>query len=458
MPLFMNKILSTLLQTLSAYRQQPIVVAYSGGVDSQVLLHALYTLQKQGDITNAVRVCHVNHGLSDNANDWAEFASTQCQRLNLPLSVHRLSLEKISGESLEATARDARYQVLISEYEHPAVILTGHHKDDQVETFFLALKRGSGLQGLSAMSTVSPLEHHFLLRPLLTISRQEIEFYAQQQQLSWVEDESNLDNQFDRNFLRNDVLPLLQERWPHIGDAISRSADICRDNQKIVNDVALDDLQRVQGGAHSLKLAVLSQLSKARVFNVLRAFLTQHQVTMPSVAQLEQVYSQLASQEDKTPQVKVGEYWLRRYKNNVILTPSFDDVSGFKESLSMDKLINEGQAVVELPDNLGTLILKSVDGLTNENEHKTFFSVNKDTTLIITFEHSNPIIEPDYRDKSRALKKVLQEMNLPPWERKRLPFIMSEQSLVAVPSYFVCKPFNTDKNDLLFSVLWLDQE
>jgi tRNA(Ile)-lysidine synthase len=173
---------------IKQYAHCDIVIAYSGGVDSQVLLHSIAQLKSNQQISNEILVCHVNHGLSDNALHWQNFAKQECHKLSLKLVVQKVNINVQPQQSLEAIARDLRYNALKALSERPAIILTGHHSDDQSETFLLALKRGGGLKGLSSMLQVSPLGKHFLVRPLLNISREQIQQYALANQLTWVED------------------------------------------------------------------------------------------------------------------------------------------------------------------------------------------------------------------------------------------------------------------------------
>ena len=180
-------------------------------------------------------------------------------------------------------------------YNEPALIITGHHSDDQAETFLLALKRGSGLKGLSAMAIESKRENDLLLRPLLKISRAEIIDYANQFSLTWVEDESNTDTHFDRNFIRNEIVPLLSNRWPSIVNTINRSSEHCREGQLLLNELAAEDLTHCQCSNNRLLIEPLSQLSQARFNNVIRYFLQQKSCLMPSTQQLAQLYHQLSA-------------------------------------------------------------------------------------------------------------------------------------------------------------------
>ncbi|MDG1752546.1 MAG: tRNA lysidine(34) synthetase TilS, partial [Thalassotalea sp.] len=209
-------ILKTLHSFLKHYPQAPLVIAYSGGVDSQVLLHAVTELKRQSCIEQDVMAVHVNHGLSARSKEWQSFTQQQCEQLNIHFETITVEIIDKPRTSLEAQARDKRYQALENISPSNALILTGHHQDDQVETFLLSLKRGSGLKGLSAMASESEFggKKQKLLRPLLNISRENIVQYAKEHQLEWIEDESNSDTRFDRNFLRKEILPHLKERWP----------------------------------------------------------------------------------------------------------------------------------------------------------------------------------------------------------------------------------------------------
>lgn len=447
-----NIIESRLLAFFKNTDEKPIIVAYSGGVDSQVLLAALSTLKQQKKLPNAITVCHVNHGLSTNADDWQQFAEQQCQQFSLPLVVHKLSLEKQPQQSLEAIARDARYQHLVATSTEPALIVTGHHLNDQAETFLLALKRGSGLKGLSAMASHSQLSHHTLVRPLLDISRDDILAYAKQKNLSWIEDESNKDQAFDRNFIRHSIVPELVQRWPNFNKTLSRSASHCQDAQLLLEELAQQDLAQCLISNSVLNIEQLQTLSQLRFNNTVRYFLAQQNCLMPTTSQLSQLYDQLAAEQGKTPEVKVGEHWLRRYQGALYLTADFADVSSFSVDINVTSTSSKIMPI-ELPDSLGALI---VNGLMKQNLNQDnidnaltmhMLAPTDDQTVTISFNHSNPKCLPDYRQKSRSLKKVLQELDIPPWQRKRIPFIYYDNELVAAVGHFVCQSFMVSQLD-----------
>jgi tRNA(Ile)-lysidine synthase len=448
----MNIIQSTLLHFLAAYPKQPILVAYSGGVDSQVLLDCLFVLKSAKKIYNPLYACHVNHGLSKNALQWQQFAQQQCQQRNVALTVCSVNINRKNQQSLEELARDARYKALINTAEQQklsnALIMTGHHQEDQSETFLLALKRGSGLKGLSAMASSSAINSHLLARPLLNCSRDSIINYANEQQLTWIEDESNNDIHFDRNFLRQVIIPKLKQRWPSITRTISRSSEHCRDGQLLLDELAQNDLYacclaKSKQNEQALSISQLAKLSSLRFNNVLRYFIASQGYKMPSREQLKQVLLQLHAKEDKSPCITMGKYSLRRFQDALFLTPIFTDLSTFSTGIDLTLLRAGKVQTMSLPDELGLLQIELIY-THKETTKESILMLLPDTVenITITFRHKNPHCLPDYRQHSRPLKKILQELNIAPWQRKRIPFVYFDNELAAALGRFVCKAFS----------------
>ncbi|NQZ79463.1 MAG: tRNA lysidine(34) synthetase TilS [Colwellia sp.] len=450
---------STLARFFQQYPNKDIVVAYSGGIDSQVLLYALAQLAKQNILSNKISICHVNHGLSENALTWQLFAKQQAQQLGLPIEVCEVNVVPQKQHSLEELARDARYKALQESSVDHALIVTGHHSDDQSETFLLAIKRGAGLKGLSAMKTIMPLGKQILVRPLLNISRQMIMDYANKHQLSWIEDESNQDSRFDRNFIRHNIMPVLTERWPSMLTTIARSALHCQEAESLLRELAAQDLKFCQISQTSLSVEEIKKLSKARFNNLIRYFLQNHQCLMPSTEQLEQVHNQLSAAADKIPAVKVGHSWLRRFKGELYLTADFDDVSSWVYEIDVQRELYLQQ--IQLPDKLGVLIVNAefidtdIDNFDNGviTQHQVI-PPNRGQKVMIKFSHRNPKCLPDYRQHSRSLKKVLQELSIAPWLRQRLPFLYYDEQLVGVIGHFICKPFIPEKGEPALNIRW----
>jgi tRNA(Ile)-lysidine synthase len=439
---------NTLRHFFSNHPHKSLLIAYSGGIDSQVLLHCLAALKTQNTINNHIRVCHVNHGLSANAIQWQEFAQEQCYKFGLALEIITVNVQAQAQQSLEALARDARYQALQSSSNAGDLIVTGHHSDDQAETFILALKRGSGLKGLSAMQSQMALGEQLLVRPLLHISRVDIEAYANLHKLVWIEDESNTDERFDRNFIRHQISPKLVERWPSINKTIARSAEHCFEAQQLLDELAQQDLVDCQQSSYKLSIYHLNKLNEPRLKNLLRYFLSTHHLLMPSREQLKQICLQLNADSDKSPVVQLAECCIRRYKGELYLTNIFLDISPWQQILNLDVIADNTPLFLNLPDELGVLSFSTQD-LENRNENNWQGLIKKpkvNQVVTIRFSHDNPKCLPQYRQHSRSLKKVLQELSIPPWQRKRLPFLFYDNELVAVAGQFICKDYLVDKD------------
>ncbi|MFJ2688526.1 tRNA lysidine(34) synthetase TilS [Pseudomonas sp. NPDC087342] len=252
-------------------------IAFSGGLDSTVLLHLLAHLAKTQSLP-ALSAIHVHHGLQAAADAWPAHCQSVCDALGVPLEVVRVQVQ--SGASLERAARDARYGAFIKCTQANEVLLTAQHRDDQAETLLFRLLRGAGVRGLSGMPSERALGQGHLLRPLLDVTRAELEAYAAEHQLSWIEDPSNEDRQFSRNYLRHQVFPVLTERWPQAQATMARSAAHLREAQGLLDELAQIDLEAAGRrsdfdwlGLPSLELASLDKLSAARQRNALSHWL-----------------------------------------------------------------------------------------------------------------------------------------------------------------------------------------
>ena len=454
-------ILESVLIDFFQDHRAPIVLAYSGGIDSQVLLHALAALKHQQLIENDLSACYVHHGLSPNADAWQLFTQQQCQLVNIPFKTLKLDLAKQRQHSLEAQAREARYQALQTILPSNGWLVTGHHANDQLETLLLALKRGAGLKGLSAMLPLSKMTQGILARPLLNLSRNDIVNYAQQQHLTWIEDESNDDVHYDRNFLRQQIIPQLTARWPSMLSTVQRSVAHCQDAQTLLDELAQVDLKQCQIDDQRLSVSQLITLTETRFNNVVRYFIAMQQLLMPSQVQLQQLYQQIRAAQDKNPAVNMGAYWFRRYRDQLVITPSYKELTHWQTSIS-----NYADSTVILPDDVGQLkIYTSVmNGTLPFNEPKNSQRLPRHilrlahpsvgTKLSVRFEHHNPLVHPDNRAHSRSLKKLLQELAIPPWQRKRIPLLFIDDELAALLGYFVCHKFQAKLGEDCLVVQW----
>jgi len=313
------------LETLSV---RGFCVALSGGADSVALLRALQQLRRRSTRWRrfTLRAVHINHQLRPAARSWEQHCRRLCAALEVPLLVRRVRVPQEPGRSLEAQARQVRYAALMRALSPGELLLTAHHQDDQLETFLLQLLRGAGVAGLAAMgeytrlgrptqgSTGQRLGDRWLLRPLLAEPRSELEAYARASGVSWVDDDSNVDERFDRNYLRHRVLPLLRERWPAVASVVARSAAHLGEAQALLREQAQADLERLAPEG-PLELAALRALSVARQRNALREWLRAAGLPLPDRVHLERIRCELpAARADAQPFVRWGSAEVRRFR------------------------------------------------------------------------------------------------------------------------------------------------
>lgn len=297
------------LGQLTGYKH--FIVAYSGGVDSHVLLHLMSHTS-----CASLRAVYVNHGLSDHADAWQAHCASVCTALHIPFEAHSIQVIKKPRHSLEATARNLRYEMLSTLMNDETVLLTGHNENDQAETMLLQLMRGAGLRGLSAMPDIKRFHQGWQARPLLNVTRVEIEAYAHSQSLQWIEDESNSQTHFDRNFLRHQIMPELEKCRAGVVHNIVRSAAHIAEALELTQDLAAIDYDTIKGDSVSrVMIKPLKALRGARQSNVIRYWLSLQTPALqpPSQAVLAQIKQQLLySYPGAEPLVRYHSYFLRR--------------------------------------------------------------------------------------------------------------------------------------------------
>ena len=303
------------LTDLPSTTPRTLVVGYSGGVDSSVLLDALCRYQKvpsNNDIE--IHAVYVNHGLSKNADEWQAHCERVCQQYGILFTAIPVTVDTGNRKSLESEARDARYKALLTYCKaHQGLLVLGQHGEDQLETFLLQLKRGAGPKGLSSMAPLQCKEGVFTLRPMLNIAKADILEGARYAKLFWVEDESNQNDDFDRNFLRNRVLPLLTERWPQLSKTVGRSASLCAQQNTLVIEEASNKLTQASKGKYVLCGEVLSTYARAWQAEVIRAWFEAQNQLAPSSKQLDQILGFLSLRDDATPHIDFTWGSIRRH-------------------------------------------------------------------------------------------------------------------------------------------------
>lgn len=393
-------------------------VAYSAGVDSHVLLELMTELRDSDSAIN-LRAIHIDHSLQEFSPHWSQHAEDICSGLRVPLTVKRVDvLDK--GDGLEASARIARYaefSAFINPNEH---LLLAQHAEDQAETFLLQALRGSGPDGLSAIPRKRRFAQGYMGRPLLGCTKDSLLVEARLRQLDWIEDPSNLDTHHDRNYLRHKVMPLLKTRWPSVAKTLGRSALRSSAASQILTTLAKEDLQKttIEGSAF-LSLSKLKQLPRERVYAVLRLWVRQRGFRMPRLQDLAQVMSDLVhARHDSNGIVNVRDYEFRRFKDSLCLlmphveakpfryiwSAPFHDLLISETGITLSRSLCERQGIV-LPAS-GSITVKSRAG----------------GELI-------KLGEPAYH---KAVKKVLQESSVPPWQRDSIPLLYIDARLAAI--------------------------
>lgn len=405
------------------HTEAALVVAFSGGLDSTVLLHQLWVWQQRHP-QSRLRALHVHHGLSPNADSWAAHCVTICEQWQLRCDVLHVSVDS-RKQGVEAAARQARYQALSAALQSGETLLTAQHLDDQCETFLLALKRGSGPAGLAAMPAEMWLGTHRLLRPLLAISRQALEGYAQTHQLVWIEDESNQNLRYDRNFLRQHLLPELLTRWPHFAEATARSATLCGEQEQLLDELLAEQLQTLVQPDGSLHFTALLALNDARVNALLRRWIAGQGGMMPSRDALSRIRQEvMLSREDAQPRLQLGRFEVRRFRQRLYWLP--------KQNSLRDCALNwpDFSQPLRLPQDLGTLQASpSPDALRQPQA---------DEQVSVRFQ-AQGYVHLVGRAGGREMKKIWQELHIPPWQRERIPLIFYNQTLVCAPGLFITR-------------------
>ncbi|WP_116632130.1 tRNA lysidine(34) synthetase TilS [Pasteurella langaaensis] len=428
--------MSLLTEFQSKLKHQKYLIAFSGGLDSTALL-SLFAKSRENRPHLQLRAIHIHHGLSPNADKWQQHCEQICAQLNIPLITKKVHINKKNG--IEQGAREARYQGILETRLADEIVATAHHLQDQTETFFLALKRGSGVKGLGAMQTESELFAMPIFRPLLNYTKDELETFVRAENLTWVEDESNGDSRYDRNFLRNQVLPLLRQRWAHFDDMVTMAAQHCYNQQQLVNELLNDEFkQNYDETDRTFNISKFEQYSVHKQYALLRMWLAE--LGLPMLGELPLsiiVQNVILAKSDANPQYQLQGKMIRRYQHKLYLTPQFADVSHFQAELKI------GEPLL-LPDGLGTLeLLKTSQNLTalwhyrDENCAQEFRSHLPFTEekIRVGFGYSGKVKVKE-QDLNREIKKVWQKLNVPTWQRNRIPLIFYGNTLKSAVGFF----------------------
>lgn len=420
--------LADVLHRLGLSSATPLKVAFSSGLDSCVLLHALGLLREPLDFT--LSAVHVDHGLHPDSADWARRARQFCERLNIPCIVERIEVTRVREHGLEAAARHARYACLARHVRTGEVLLTAHQADDQAETLLLQLLRGTGMHGLAAMPAVTAFHAGRLARPLLDFTRAQLKAYATQEKLQWIEDASNDDLRLSRNYLRHQVFPRLEAHWPGAAQRIAHSAGMAAEAVGLLDELAESDWLDARGTEKmSLSVSALRRLPSPRQRHLVRHWLRRQGFLAPTAVHLDQVLVQVM-QEPRSRSAVI--HWpgaeVCRYRDALVaMRPLTGADSTWRNHWNMtDPLEIPGVGMLRAEASQGY-------GLSRERVGQS--------QVIVGLRRGGEVCRLPGRAHHHKLKKLLQEAGVPPWERNRLPLVYINGDLAAIGERWVCEPY-----------------
>ncbi|WP_241585657.1 tRNA lysidine(34) synthetase TilS [Rosenbergiella epipactidis] len=424
---------------LNLHGHRKLLVGFSGGLDSTVLLHQLSQLRFRQSLS--LRAIYIHHGLSQHADQWLVHCRRVCAELEIPFVSRNVQLLGEKG-GIEAEARSLRYATFKQVLDPDEALVTAHHQDDQCETFLLALKRGSGPAGLSSMPSMRKLGNHWHLRPLLHVSRQELEQYATSHHLSWIDDESNQDDYYDRNFLRLRILPRLMQRWPQFSRSVTRSAELCAEQERLLDELLASDLQQCVADNGSIDIGYLADATEQKRNALLRRWLSHRGSMTPSREALTRLWQEVAlSRDDANPQLLIGNKSLRRYQQRLYLSRMFPALRGTRFSWQ------SASTPLVLPNGLGTLRLTATN-----SQGLRLRTPTDEESMTVRFGQS-AYLHLVTRQGGRSLKKIWQEKAIPVWLRENIPLIYFNEELVCAPGIFMTQAGVSKKGEG-YAVVW----
>ncbi|MGZ5008742.1 MAG: tRNA lysidine(34) synthetase TilS [Methylobacter sp.] len=425
-------------------QQRKFYIGYSGGVDSHVLLHCCASLT---ELKNKLTAVYIHHGLQAEADAWAGHCEKTAKALGAGFIALRVNASAMPGESPEEAARNARYEAFKALIRCDDVLLLAQHREDQLETVLLQLFRGSGLRGLSGMPEQTAFGAGVMLRPLLHTSKQAISDYADRHQLNWVEDPSNQSNDYDRNFLRNTVVPLLKQRWPAIDKTVSRSAKHCAEAQVLVDEVADELFDAVFDPAD--KTLGISRLLEHHCHSqhlIIRHWFRSLGLKMPTQAMVGRILTEVvAAAGHRDPVLSGPGYSIRRYRDKLYCLAYQPEKS---EAQSI--IWPAGQTSIRITEGRILSYVPSSTGISREQW--------RNAKVEIRFRRGGEKIRLPGREGHHSLKNLFQEAGIPPWERDVMPLIYLDDKLAAISDIWIDASFHSKQTQGCIGLLLQSEE
>lgn len=424
----MDDLPNRLQPTLAGYARHPQwILAFSGGLDSTVLLHLLHQFHRAYAPEISFQAIYVHHGLQDAADDWQVHCQQQCDALGVPFKAVAVSVNADAGDGLEAAARQARYAALKGELAQGGLLFTAHHADDQVETLLLRMMRSSGLAGLVGMKPVARVSGMDVARPLLGEPREFLETYAQAHKLTWVEDASNQDLALSRNFVRRRLLPVLREHWANPESRLLTLAQSLQDSQSLVDEIAAQDLVGCSDPDRwgpALALDALNVLSEARIKNLVTFWLHGLGVNALRQRQWKVLLNEVINaRHDANPELQLSEGRLGRYQGKLYWIDSLTIPT--VQSWQIGQQLDMG--------GLGRLSgTKTGEGGLAPGDYQ------------VGWRQGGESLQPA-GSKNLSLKQYFQDLGVPTWWRPYIPLLCRDGRIAAVADLCVCEGFSVSE-------------
>lgn len=416
-----------------------IGIAFSGGLDSTVLLNSIIKLHPK----NRLIALHINHGVNPESDDWEIFCRERACELGIEFKSWKIEdLDKISEESL----RNRRLKAFEEWASKDDLIITGHHSDDQVETVLFRIFRGTGLKGVRGIEKLSNVSTLNFYRPLIDYKKEELLKYARKNDLIWIEDDSNKESNFSRNLIRNDLIPKIKERWPFINKSINKISNNAAKAQKLLLEIASEDLKKIKGSNEIIKISKLKLFSSERQENLIFYWLTHMNYLNVSSGQMVQILSAISKPSEGTSRFFVSSAYGTAHQvlvsskdisviNNDLLHPLPENIC---INWNLKEPINIPSGKLSVKESLGK-------GLDKQYIEKG---------AIIKARIGGEKCKPFGRNKSQKIKNLFQEFEVPDWKRDGIPIIYINERIAAVGDLWVCEEFHTSLHEKGVSIIW----
>ncbi len=403
------------------------LLGFSGGIDSSVLLYLLNKFRNKKKLK--IRAIHINHNINKLSKKWENHCIKICQNNNI--KIIKKNIKKKEKKNIESKYREKRFKIFFKELKKKEILLTAHHKNDQCETILLALKRGSGITGLIGIKKKYNINKKTIIRPLINIEKKEIIKYAYLKKIKWINDTSNNNINFDRNFLRINIIPLILKRWPSFISCVYRTSKICFQQEKLLNKLIKKKYKNINFKKNFININILNNLKKEEFYFLIRKWLKNNKKKMISYKLIKLLRKNFIKNKKKIYyQIFFKEFILNKYKNNIYITKKYiNNINILKWKKNKKKIL--------LPNKLGKLYI-------NKKKINKFLirKPNINENIYIKFNIKGYI---SLYKKKKKIKNIWQELKIFPWERKNIPIIFYNNIPITAPGLFITKDGNPNK-------------